>query len=128
MLKSYFSSLTTGLPSARSTLSFLLWLHRDAAAGILTRLAGEHWAFPVLVGLSATSAASRGVCLKNARNRPSSTHHDATLPPASWRLCLHQPRSNSFTTDDSQGYGHGDPPRTQVRGGKGCPGWNGANS
>lgn len=71
---------------------------------------------------------AEGVCLNNTRNRPSSIHHDAMLPPASWSLRLHQPRSSSFTTDDSQGYGHEDPLRTQVRGGKGCPGWNGINS
>jgi hypothetical protein len=55
--KPYSSSSTTGLPSARSTLSFLLGLHGDFAAGIPTRLTGEHWPFAVVVGLNATSAA-----------------------------------------------------------------------
>jgi hypothetical protein len=124
--KPYFSSFTAGLLNLRSTLLFLLELL--AAAGVLTSQASEH--FPVLAGLSATNAAKQRVRLNNARNRPSSIHHSATLPSASRSLCLHQRWSNSFTTDDSlgHGHGHGDPPRTQIRVGKGCPGWNGTNS
>lgn len=55
MLKPYSSS-TTGLLSVRSTLILLLGLLGGATAGILTHLAGGHWALAVLAGLSATSA------------------------------------------------------------------------
>jgi hypothetical protein len=50
------SSSSAGLLSLRSTLILLLGLLGGVAAGILTHLAGEHWALAVLAGLSATSA------------------------------------------------------------------------
>jgi hypothetical protein len=55
VLKPYSSS-SAGLLSVRSTLILLLGLLGGVAAGILTHLAGEHWALAVLAGLSAMSA------------------------------------------------------------------------
>jgi hypothetical protein len=44
------------LLSVRSTLILLLGLLGGAIAGVLTRLAGEHWALAVLTGLGAVGA------------------------------------------------------------------------
>lgn len=44
------------LLSVRSTLILLLGLLGGAIVGVLTRLAGEHWALAVLTGLGAVGA------------------------------------------------------------------------
>lgn len=50
------SSSITGLLSVRSALIILLGFVGGAVAGILSHVAGEHWALAVLTGLGAMSA------------------------------------------------------------------------